>query len=244
MINRLVALLLRVLLGCMVVLAVPTAACAQDSTPTADLIVTVRDVHGAPLAGLTVRVHADVDSPILAQGVSNADGQAVFATISVSQVRVRVLGTLASGAQLYQIGADAQGVALFLGPPPTTLDLRVDSDGMVLPDPTTMIDPVPHGPTIATPAPSPGSDGRIVFPTSATYAARLAPTVAAFITTPPVTSTLPSSPAPMAPPVEAGAHSAAPASPTDRWWIVGIGGALVLVVGGLLLIRSLGRRRV
>ena len=99
----------------------------------------------------------------------------MFANISVSQVRVRVLGTLASGAQLYQIGADAPGVAVFLGPPPTTLDLRVDSDGMVLPDPVTMIDPVPHGPAIATPAPGPDSDGRIVFPTSATYAAPACP---------------------------------------------------------------------
>jgi hypothetical protein len=239
--------LLHQLLGLLIsfiVLAIPAAVIAQDSTPTAaDLIVTVRDVRGDPLAGITVQIHAGADTPILAQAVSNAQGQAVFANISVSQVRVRVLGTLASGVQLYQIGADAPGVAVFLGPPPTTLDLRVDSDGMVLPDPMTMIDPVPYGPAIVTPAPSPDPDGRIVFPTSATYAARLAPTVAAFATMPPMTSTLPSSPAPVAPPVEAGAQSAAPASPTLRWWVVGIGGAVALGVGGLLRIRSLGRRR-
>jgi hypothetical protein len=243
MAHRLIQQFLRVTFGCMIVLLVPASVWAQDSTPTTpDLVVTVRDGGGAPLAGLTVQIRAGADTPILAQAISNAQGQAVFATISVSQVRVRVIGTLASGAPLYQPGADAPGIALFLGPPPTTLDLRVDSDGMVLPDPITMIDPVSHGPVIASPAPGPDGNGRIVFPPSATEAARLAPTAAAFATTLPVTSTAPASPAPMAPPLEAGAYSAAPASSTHRWWIVGIGGALVLVVGGLLVLTSHGRR--
>jgi hypothetical protein len=227
-----------------VVLLVPTAVGAQDSTPTAaDLIVTVRDVRGAPIPGLTVQISAGADTPILAQVVTDAQGQAVFATISVSQVRVRVIGTLASGAHLYQPGADAPGVAVFLGPPPTTLDLRVDSDGMVLPDPVTMIDPIPYGPPIATPAPGPDRDGRIVFPTSATYAARVGPTVPASTTTSLMTSTLPSTSAPMAPLVEAGADGSAPASDHLLNWGVGIIGAVVVVVGGLLLIRSLSRRR-
>jgi hypothetical protein len=244
MINRLVATFLRMLLGCMVLLAVPTAVCAQDSTSTIpDLMVTVRDVRGAPLAGLTVQIRAGADTPILGQAVTNAYGQAVFATISVSQVRVRVIGPLASGAQLYQPGADAPGVALFLGPPPTTLDLRVDTDGMVLPDPVTMIDPLPHGPTIATPAPGPDRNGRMVFPTSATYAARVAPTVAASATTSPMTSPILTSPAPVAPPLEASAGSSAPASAHLLDWVAGISGALALVVCGWLLLTWLGRRR-
>ena len=193
--------------------------------------------------GLTVQIRAGADTPVLSEARTNAQGQAVFATISVSQVRVRVLGTLASGATLYQPGADATGVAVFLGPPPTTLDLRVDADGMVLPDPVTMIDPVPYGPTIAPPAPGPDRDGRIVFPTSATYAAPGAPTVAASATTSPMTSTAPASPAPMAPPVEAGAENPAPASAHLLNWGVGIAGAVALVVGDFLVIRSLGRRR-
>src|SRR5215210_2265316 len=147
MINRLVFPFLRMLLGCMALLAVPVRVCAQDSTPTtADLVVTVRDVQGAPIPGLTVQIHAGADTPMLSETRTDAQGHAVFANISVSQVRVRVIGTLASGAHLYQIGADAPGVAVFLGPPPTTLDLRVDSDGMVLPDPVTMIDPLAYGP--------------------------------------------------------------------------------------------------
>jgi len=243
MINRLVFPFLRVVVGCLVLLAVPAGVCAQDSTPTtADLMVTVRDVRGAPLAGLTVQIRSGADTPVLSEARTDAQGQAVFATISVSQVRVRVIGTLASGAPLYQPGADAPGIVLFLGPPPTTLDLRVDTDGLVLPDPVTMIDPLPHGSTIASPVPGPDGNGRIVFPTSAIYAARVAPTVAAAATTSPMTSTLPTSPAPMTPPPEASVESPAPASAHLLDWIVGIVAALALVGCGLLLIRSIGRR--
>src|SRR5215216_4189219 len=50
MINRLAIRLLRMVFGCMVVLLVPASVWAQDSTPpTPDLVVTVRDVRGAPL---------------------------------------------------------------------------------------------------------------------------------------------------------------------------------------------------
>jgi hypothetical protein len=243
MIKRMLATFLRMLVGCLMLLALPGAVGAQERTPTTpDLIVTLQDEGGAPLAGLTVQLRASADTPLLAQAITSAQGQAVFANFTVSQVRVRVLGTLASGAQVYQLGADAQGIAVFLGPPPTRLALRVNADGMVLPDPVTMIDPVPYGPPIATPAPGPDRDGRIVFPTSATEAAPVGPTVAAATTPSLMTSTFPMSPAPMAPSVETGAHSAAPASACLRWWGVGIGGAVVVVVSGFILIRSLGRR--
>ncbi len=243
MFRRLLHQLLGLLIS-FVVLAIPAAVAAQDGPPTIpDLIVTVRDANDRLLAGLTVQIRAGADTPVLSEARTNVQGQAVFATISVSQVRVRVTGTLASGVPLYQPGADAPGVAVFLGPSPTTLDLRVDSDGIVLPDPMTMIDPVPYGPTIASPAPGPDRDGRIVFPTSATYAAPVAPTVAASATTSPMTSTLPTSLAPVAPAPEASAASAAPASAHLLNWAIGITSAVVVVVGGLLLIRSLGRRR-
>ncbi len=243
MFRRLIHQLLGLLI-CFVVLAIPAAVAAQDGPPTIpELIVTVRDVNDRLLAGLTVQIRAGADTPVLSEARTNAQGQAVFATISVSQVRVHVTGTLASGAQLYQPGADAPGVAVFLGTPPTTLDLRVDADGMVLPDPTTMIDPLPHGPVIATPAARPDPDGRIVFPTSATYRAPIAPTVAASVTTSPMTSTLPTSLAPVAPAPEAGVENPAPASTRLLDWVVGISAALALLVCGFLVIRLLGRRR-
>lgn len=244
MINRLAAIFLHMLLVCQVVLPVPTAVWTQESQPTnPDLIVAVRDGGGALLPGLTVQIRAGANTPILAQVDTNAQGQAIFANLNVSQVRVRVIGTLASGAQLYQIGADAPGVALFLGPPPTTLDLRVDSDGMVLPDPMTMIDPISTGPAIASPAPGPDGNGRIMFPTSATEAAPIAPTVAVAATTSPMASTLPTSPLGVAPLPEASAYSAAPASARLLDWGIGIVAVLALVVGGLLLLTSRGRRQ-
>src|SRR5205823_985556 len=90
--------------------------------------------------------------------------------LSIDHVRVTVTGRLLDGTRLRQPGQDAQGIALLLGPPPTRLDLRVDLDGSVRPDPATMIDLVPNGPPIATPGAEPPQDGRIVFPTSATVA--------------------------------------------------------------------------
>jgi hypothetical protein len=192
---------------------------------------------------LTVQIRAGADSPIVAQEVTNAQGQALFAAISVGQVRVRVTGTLASGERLYQPGLDASGIALFLGPPPTTLDLRVDPDGSVLPDPVTMIDPIPNGPSIATPASDPARNGRIDFPTSSTYVPPVATSGAASASTSPVTSAHPSSPALVAPPADVDEEHFTPTSASLLEWLVGVTGALALVVCSLLLIRLLGRRR-
>src|SRR6266536_4554820 len=99
MFRRLIHQLLGLLI-CFVVLAIPAAVAAQDGPPTIpELIVTVRDVNDRLLAGLTVQIRAGADTPVLSEARTNAQGQAVFATISVSQVRVHVTGTLASGAQ-------------------------------------------------------------------------------------------------------------------------------------------------
>jgi hypothetical protein len=231
---------LRLLLGCLAALALPTGVWAQ-SRP--DLIMTVRDVKGTPLAGLTVQLRASAETPVLAQAITDAQGQVTFANISVSQVRVAVIGTLANGTRLYQPGADAQGAMLLLGPPPTRLDLRVDADGMVLPDPATMIDPVANGPAVVTPAggPSPGSP--IVFPTSATYAPPIAPPAsAASLAASPLASTLPTSPAPVASPAAAGAVTGAPAIPTILVWLGWIVAATVLIGGLLALVLKRGRQ--
>src|SRR5256885_1664236 len=68
MIDRLRYRFLRLLISCMLVLAVPAAVAAQDSTPTTpDLIVTVRDVSGAALPNLMVQIHAGADTPMLVQ---------------------------------------------------------------------------------------------------------------------------------------------------------------------------------
>ncbi|MFO7171065.1 MAG: hypothetical protein DIU80_023810, partial [Chloroflexota bacterium] len=68
-----------------------------------------------------------------------ADGRAAFETLGASRVRVAVAGALPNGLRLYQPGEDAAG-ALVLALP-AVLDLRVELDGLVLPDPATMVIP-------------------------------------------------------------------------------------------------------
>jgi hypothetical protein len=175
---------------------------------------------------------------VLAQGATDAQGQAQFAGLINNQVRVVVAGVLPNGARLVQPGQDAHGIAVLLGPPPAHLELRVTADGMVIPDPASMLEPVPSGTPSATVAADVEYDGRIVFPTSSTFA--------------------PSSPRPPVPdasatgaavptPVDlpdglAGAAEAAPSIPAS---LIGLGWALAtfVVTVGVLVVRSALRRR-
>jgi hypothetical protein len=88
-------------------------------------------------------------------------------------VRVAVEGQLRDGPRLFQLGDDAQGVrlALDLAAAPAVLDLRVERDGLVLPDPATMLTLEEGGPIVevaepfptaalATPAPLPTTTTR------------------------------------------------------------------------------------
>lgn len=116
------------------------AAYAQPQEPP-DLIVTLRDVNGARVAGVTVIVRDDRSGRELARARTDPQGIASFAGLTENTVRVAVEGALPSGTRLYQLGNDAEGIALLLSEPPTHLDLRSEADGMVIPDPATMIAP-------------------------------------------------------------------------------------------------------
>ncbi len=119
------------------VVALPSAA----AQPLPDLVVTVRDLGGAGVVGVTVQIRDDDDGAIVAQGETDATGSAVFATLAISAVRVVVQGRLADGTALQQPGQDAGGIAFYLGAASNRLDLRVEVDGAVLPDPQTMLAP-------------------------------------------------------------------------------------------------------
>jgi hypothetical protein len=147
--------------------AIPLLLALLRQTNAPDLIVTVRDAAGTPLVGLDVQVRADANGPILAHAVTDAQGEANFSGLIVDQVLVSVSGALPDGTPLVHPGRDSGGIALFLGPPPTRLDLRVDPHGLVQPDPATMIDPLPNGPAIATAAPPTGQPGALALPTTA-----------------------------------------------------------------------------
>ncbi len=211
------------LVALLLALLAPQMTLAQSNAP--DLVVTVRDAAGAPVAGLTVQVQAAADGPILAHGVTDAHGQATFASLTVNQVRVTVSGALPDGTPLVQPGRDAAGIVLFLGPPPTRLDLRVDPHGLIQPDPVTMIDPLPNGPAIATQPAVAGQASPSVRPT-ATFA----------LATP--------STGPLAEPLASPPVDAAEATPTTTaqlsWlgWLT-IGG----VVAGAVLVSAIIRGR-
>jgi hypothetical protein len=120
------------------------------------LYVTLRDTEGQGLAEVTISVRNE-DGQELLRATSNTKGTAEFADLP-AVVRVAVAGQARGGPQLYQLGADATGVRLDLGQngETTTLDLRVERDGLVLPDPATMIARQEGGPLVvaATPIPT------------------------------------------------------------------------------------------
>lgn len=111
-------------------------ALAQPQPP--DLTVTLHDVANAPVAGVTVIVRDSSGSHTLAQAATDANGDATFANLMESQVRVVIVGTLPNGTKLYQPGNDAAGISLLLNPLPFTLALRSAADGMIVPDPAAM----------------------------------------------------------------------------------------------------------
>jgi hypothetical protein len=216
-------------------LLLPGVLHAQSSTP--DLIVTVRDVAGEPLPGLCVQLHAKVGGPALADTVTDALGQAAFNGLTTNRVRVVVNGALPDGTRLVQPDRDAAGIVLFLGPPPTTLDLRVEPSGMVVPDPVTMLDLPSTGPALETPLARPTPDRRTRFPTA--ESTQLA--APQLVTTPASGLTAATSAPLLSPSTPTGAAVAAPAPPRVLQY-VGWGIAIVVVTGLALAIAALRRR--
>lgn len=106
------------------------------------LLVTLRDGNGQGVAGATISIR-DHAGRELFTGTTDAEGQVALEQVPTPELRVAVSGT-AGGVKLVQLGDDAEGVVLYAGAPPVTLDLRVDAGGVVIPDPATMIqlDPV------------------------------------------------------------------------------------------------------
>lgn len=133
---------MRFLLLCLALwlLVSPAAALAQSFPP--DLIVWLRDSTDAGVAGVTVIVRDQSGTHELRRATTNTEGRAELAGIEDPAVRVVVQGQ-ADGVTLYQPGEDAQGIRLAFATRPAQLDLRVEVDGMVIPDPATMIDPDP-----------------------------------------------------------------------------------------------------
>jgi hypothetical protein len=131
----------------------PAMAMAMAQTYT--LAVSIHDAGGRALTGITIVVR-DEDGNEFTRAVSDTTGSASFAELP-AVVRVAVHGQLRGGPQLYQLGDDAQGIRLDLGQGggAVQLDLRVERDGLVLPDPATMLSLEEGGPVVEDTVPIP-----------------------------------------------------------------------------------------
>ncbi|MBK9943229.1 MAG: hypothetical protein IPP13_16605 [Kouleothrix sp.] len=210
-------------------MAWPAAAAAQ---PAPDLIVTLRDEQGQGVVA-NITVLAPAGTPVLARATTDAQGRAVIETLPISEVRVLVEGRLPNGVRLVQRGDDAKGIRLWLDAESTQLDLRVNPDGTIEPDPATMIEP--EGSAIEPdPATMIEPEGSAIEPTSTPAAA---PTVAAVPqpTRRPAPTPRPAMPTPAAA-VQAGEPPAA---------ALPLGGiALAVLLGGAIVAVLAARRRI
>lgn len=132
----------------------PASTLAQ-SAPA--LVITVRDVGGAGIAGATVVVRDSSGQRTFATATTDAAGRASIKRVPVATVRVAVGGALPQGVPLTQEGDDQFGMRVWLDAVTTSVDFRVEPDGRVVPDPAmfaregvdTQIAPAPLAPTLA-----------------------------------------------------------------------------------------------
>jgi hypothetical protein len=178
------------------------------------LVVTVSDSSGAGVPGVTVVVRDRSGVHELSRGITDSRGGVAVAALPANSVRIAVSGSLSNGAQLYLSGDDAPGILLDLTAPPTLLDLRVEPDGQVRPDPGTMIVP-----DLGIPV----DDDAPVFPT----AIRAEPAIPAVVT---ATTLLEPAQLP---------EAADPLS--TRWWL-GLAILVLLIAAIVVMVRLLATR--
>lgn len=198
------------------------------------LTVTVRDMHDHGLAGVFVYIRDESGTSTLSRTPTDASGTAVVALPRDTPVRVAIEGPWRAGSSLYQVGNDALGVWGRYTAPSNHLDLRVEPDGMVIPDPRTMIVPLD----------GPATEREVLLVPTAVRAtvpagipARPAPAPAALPSVTPQTSPILAQPA-----------DGIPATPpTAPVWLSFTVAGLVLTLAGLLagvVLWSYRRRRV
>lgn len=108
----------------------------------------VVDAQARPIA-LTVQVHTVVGDPVfhvgiwvfdaasgqlLAKETTDDRGQARFASVPPTEIRVRLNGALSNGIKLRHTRQDQEGIWVNLPARDWVMMLRVDSDGLVFPD--------------------------------------------------------------------------------------------------------------
>ena len=112
-----------------------TPAPAFGHQAAAVLVVTIRDVRNAGVAGVTVLVRDQGGQQVIGQGVTDTAGHVRIDRVTAPTVRVAVRGALPGGTPLVQPGDDAQGILVSLNGPSVRVQLRVEDEGTVIPDP-------------------------------------------------------------------------------------------------------------
>lgn len=153
------------------VLLLPDLANAQNPS----LQVTLRDSSGAAIVGVSLIVRTEGGEE-LARQVTDSDGAANFGGLS-GVVRVLIDGQPRGGPRLYQLGDDARGVRVDLDQAalPLTLNLRAEPDGLVLPDPATMLSLEEGGPLVVDASPIPTAAVATPAPLPTTRRTAIAP---------------------------------------------------------------------
>lgn len=149
-------------------LALPGLVQAQGAVT---LVVRLRDLTSVGVVGAQITVRDAAGAHELARATTDQHGRTSIVLPELAAVRVAVAGVLPDGTPLVQRGQDSQGIWLMLDGPQVALDLRIEPDGAVVPDPATMIAPdVPLAVVPATPV--------VSMPVSPALPMRVAPRAA------------------------------------------------------------------
>lgn len=95
----------------------------------------------AGVGNIALHIRDEAGTRDLAQGVTDRSGRVMFRNLEARAVRVVAEGVLPNNTRLFQRGADRSGIWLFLDSAQITLDLLVEPDGAIIPDPASMISP-------------------------------------------------------------------------------------------------------
>lgn len=108
---------------------------ANQTQPS--ITVTLRDINDAGIPNAIIIIRDAQGQHEQARGQTDAQGNVSFSEPLATPLRIAVEGRLPHRIRLYQDGFDASGVLIH--ELPVTLDLRVEPDGKVIPDPVTML---------------------------------------------------------------------------------------------------------
>jgi len=114
-------------------LALVASLCTAQPAPIT-LTVALRTTTDQPVAQVAVAVIDAASTVRLCQDVTDRNGQAHFAGIAPVDVRIQLVGTLPDGVKLRPTPQDQDGIWVSLPGRDWTMQLRVDTDGLVFPD--------------------------------------------------------------------------------------------------------------